>query len=89
MNFSFFPSVKSNNGTLCTFDILLSATSSAHVASICNSILRQTDANERGLLKKQLPIVTWQAYFPNGRRKNDEAVPSGLFMLDIDHVEYA
>ena len=87
MKFSYFSSVKSNSGIECTHDILLSATGSITTAVLCNSILRCTDANERGLLKKRLPIVTWQAYFPNGRRKNDEAQPSGLFMLDIDHVD--
>ena len=87
MKFSYFSSVKSNSGIECTHDILLSATAATTTAVLANSILRCTDANERGLLKKRLPIVTWQAYFPNGRRKNDEAVPSGLFMLDIDHVE--
>lgn len=87
MKFSYFSSVKSNSGIECTHDILLSATGSTTTAVLCNSILRCTDANERGLLKKRLPIVTWQAYFPNGRRKNDEAQPSGLFMLDIDHVD--
>lgn len=87
MKFSYFSSVKSNSGIECTHDILLSATAATTTAVLANSILRCTDANERGLLKKRLPIVTWQAYFPNGRRKNDEAVPSGLFMLDIDHVD--
>ena len=87
MKFSYFSSVKSNSGIECTHDILLSATGSTTTAVLCNSILRCTDANERGLLKKRLPIITWQAYFPNGRRKNNEAVPSGLFMLDIDHVD--
>lgn len=36
--------------------------------------------------KKRLPIVTWQAHFTDGRRSNKSAVPSGLYMLDIDHV---
>ena len=87
MKFSYFSSVKSNSGIECTHDILLSATAATTTAVLANSILRCTDANERGLLKKRLPIITWQAFFPNGRRKNDEAVPSGLFMLDIDHVD--
>ena len=87
MKFSYFSSVKSNSGIECTHDILLSSTAATTTAVLANSILRCTDANERGLLKKRLPIVTWQAYFPNGRRKNDEAQPSGLFMLDIDHVD--
>ena len=38
-------------------------------------------------LKKRLPILTFHATFKNGRRKNDDAVPSGLSIYDIDHIE--
>ena len=37
-------------------------------------------------MKKQLPLITPHATFKNGRRKNDEAIPSGLSMYDIDHM---
>lgn len=37
-------------------------------------------------LKKQLPVVCWQASFKDSCRKDASAVPSGLFMLDIDHT---
>ena len=37
-------------------------------------------------LKSQLPILTPHATFRNGRRKNDEAIPSGLSIYDIDHI---
>ena len=37
-------------------------------------------------LKKQLPILTLHATFKNGRRKNDEAIPSGLAIYDLDHI---
>ncbi len=40
----------------------------------------------KGELKKRLPIVTFHATFRNGRRKNDEAIPSGLSIYDIDHI---
>ena len=36
--------------------------------------------------KKRLPIFTFHATFSGGRRKNGEAVPSGLSMYDIDHI---
>ena len=36
--------------------------------------------------KKQLAIFTPHATFPNGRRVNEDAVPSGLSMYDVDHV---
>ena len=38
-------------------------------------------------LKKRLPIITFHATFKNGRRKNDDAVPSGLSIYDLDHIE--
>ena len=87
MKFSYFTSVKSASGIECTPEVLLSATHDPNLMSTCSAIAYCTDADQRGKLKKRLPIVTWQAYFPNGSRKNAEAVPSGLFMLDIDHVD--
>lgn len=36
--------------------------------------------------KKRLAIFTPHATFPNGRRVNEDAVPSGLSMYDVDHV---
>lgn len=86
MKFSFFESVKTAHGRECTYETFLDATQSERVRYLCAQIARETDADKRGELKKQLPIVTWQAYFP-GARKNSEAEPSGLFMLDVDHVE--
>lgn len=37
--------------------------------------------------KKRLPAVMWQASFGGKARKNENAVPSGLYMLDLDHLE--
>lgn len=87
MKFSYFTSVKSASGIECTPEVLLSATHDPNLMSTCSAIAYCTDADQRGKLKKQLPIITWQAYFPNGSRKNAEAIASGLFMLDIDHVD--
>ncbi len=36
--------------------------------------------------KAKLPAITPHAIFSNGRRSNSEAIPTGLAMLDIDHV---
>lgn len=44
---------------------------------------------EKSRLKAFLPVITWQSYFPNGKRKSSEAEPSGLFMIDVDHIENA
>lgn len=37
--------------------------------------------------KKRLPAVMWQASFGGQKRSNANAVPSGLYMLDLDHLE--
>lgn len=37
--------------------------------------------------KKRLPAVMWQASFAGKARKNENAIPSGLYMLDLDHLE--
>lgn len=85
MKFSFFESVKHGLGEVCTYDKFLDATESKSVAAKARAI-KDGSAN-KDKLKSELPAVTWQAYFPNGKRISREAIPSGLYMLDIDHVE--
>ena len=82
----------------CTPDLLNQALDSPHVAKVCAEIedtlekLRQgaitKDEYEtlKGQLKKRLPIFTFHATFKNGRRKNDDALPSGLSIYDLDHI---
>lgn len=85
MKFSIFASVRAQRGELCTAEKFHEVTSSADVERICAAISHETDKDKIAELKKQLPIITWQAYF-EGKRLAKEAQPSGLFMLDIDHV---
>ncbi len=83
MKFSFFESVKGKvKGVLCTWERFCNAIDSPKVAQIAKAV-----AAGKSELKSSLPAVTWQAYFPDGERKSDKAVPSGLFMLDIDHMD--
>lgn len=86
MRFTIFDSVRSAKGRLCTHEEFLQASMAERTHKVCKEIAETEDAERRAELKKQLPIITWQAYFEKGR-KNKEAQPSGLFMLDIDHVE--
>ncbi len=86
MKFSVFKSPKSQKGVECTYERYLEVANSQQLLRLCNDIAAEKDADKRGELKKKLPVITWQAFFPN-RRVSSEAVPSGLFMLDIDHVE--
>ena len=61
------------------------------IQDICDQIklLDGQDPDELARLKKQLPIITPHAcrFTGDGKRKSANAVPSGLIMLDIDHVE--
>ena len=82
----------------CTPELLNKVLDSSSVAKTCAEL---EDALERcrrgeltkeeyetlkGELKKRLPVVTFHATFKHGRRKNDEAIPSGLSIYDIDHI---
>ena len=83
----------------CTPDLLNRAFDSVQVAQTCAEIEDALEAHRRGELtkeeyetkkaelKKQLPVATFHAMFKNGKRKNDEAVPSGLSIYDLDHIE--
>lgn len=84
--FSIFPSVRSQKGDDCTYEKYLQLSEDKELQKLCNLIAATEDNDERQRLKKGLPVVTWQAAF-DGRRVNAEAKPSGLFMLDIDHVD--
>lgn len=84
--FTIFDNVKAQGGRDCTYEVYLEVANSEKVLRICNRIAAEEDPDKRGDIKKLLPAVTWQAAF-DGRRANKNAKPSGLFMLDIDHVE--
>ena len=97
MSFGIAKNVKSEV-RVCTPDLLNEALDSPHVAKICAEIEDALEAYRRGELtkeeyeklkaelKKQLPIITFHATFKKGRRKNDDAEPSGLSIYDLDHI---
>ena len=63
---------------------------SPFVQEICDKIilLDGKDPEEMARLKQQLPVVYFHAQsFKDNLRKSANAVPSGLVMLDIDHVD--
>ena len=86
MKFSYFASPKASKGVECTHEQYLQAANDPKLLRLCNDIAHEEDKDKRSELKKRLPVITWQAFFP-GRRVASEAQPSGLFMLDIDHVD--
>ena len=61
------------------------------IQDICDQIklLDGKDPDEMARLKRQLPVITPHAcrFTGDGTRKSANAVPSGLVMLDIDHVD--
>ena len=57
------------------------------VKNTCDLIAKATSTDEIGRLKRGLPAFCWHAWFDEGKRKNYAAHPSGLIMLDLDHVE--
>ena len=78
---------------VCTPEIWDQLIDSPEVKSICDQIaaLDSTtpDYNDRKqALKRRLPIIIpHAASFRNGKRVSADAIPSGLAMLDVDHVE--
>ena len=83
----------------CTPDLLNAALDSVQVAKVCaeledalekcrrGEIAKEDYETLKGALKKKLPILTFHATFKNGRRKNEDALPSGLSIYDLDHIE--
>jgi hypothetical protein len=84
--FSMFSSVKAQRGERCTQDKFNEVSASPVVRDLCEAVAAETDHNKQGLLKKQLPIITFQAYFA-GARKNALAEPSGVSIYDGDNIE--
>lgn len=81
-----FRSPKAQTGEICTYERYLQVANDPALLQTCNLIAAEQDPDKRGELKKKLPVITWQASF-EGKRLAKEAKPSGLFMLDIDHVD--
>jgi hypothetical protein len=78
---------------VCTPEIWDSLIDSPAVTNTCAAIAaldpNATDyADRKQALKKRLPIIIpHAASFKNGKRVSADAIPSGLAMLDVDHVD--
>ena len=82
----------------CTPELLDKVLDSSSVAKTCaeledalercrrGELTKEEYETMKGELKKLLPVATFQATFKHGRRKNDEAIPSGLSIYDIAHI---
>ena len=83
---------------VCTPELFNRYLDSPLVADVCTEIADALETCLSGGLrreeyetiktaaKKRLPIATFHATFPSGHRKNDDAVPSGLAIYDLDHI---
>ena len=91
--FQYQESVSKGAPQLCTPAIWNSIIDSLEVKRICDRIAaldpQAEDYNDRKQkLKRRLPvIIPHAASFKNGRRVSADGIPSGLAMLDVDHVE--
>ena len=98
MKFGISNNVKSRVVRECTPELFRQALDSPLVARVCAEIEDALEAVRRGEMskddfetlkaarKKMLPVITPHATFRNGRRLNADAVPSGLSMYDVDHI---
>jgi len=98
MSFGIANNVKSRVVRICTPELFNRALESQVVADVCAQIKDALEAVRRGEmspedfetlksnLKKALIIFTFHATFKNGSRKNDDAIPSGLSIYDLDHI---
>ena len=99
MSFGISNSVRSRAVRTCTPELFWKCMRSDYVATVCAGIADVWEQWKRGELskeefeeiknreKKRLPIFTFHATFPSGRRLNADAVPTGLSIYDIDHLD--
>ena len=84
-------SISSGTPTPVLWSEIEQAMRDPRVQHICDQIklLDGQDPEELARLKRQLPIITPHAcrFTGDGSRKSANAVPSGLVMLDIDHID--
>ncbi len=91
--FQYQESVSKGTPKPCTPEIWDSLIDSPAVANTCAAIAALDPnaadyADRKQALKKRLPIIIpHAASFRNGKRISADATPSGLAMLDVDHVD--
>ena len=96
--FDYIQNIRSHHTVPCTTKILHTVMRSTIVGQTCAEIAdcheqllrgemsREDFEAKKSELKRRLPAFCFHAHFKNGRRLNAEAEPSGLSILDIDHI---
>ena len=59
----------------------------AQMAGCTDEAARRKLQDQIGVLKRGLPAFCWHATFKNGKRNSFSAIPSGLAMIDVDHID--
>ena len=97
--FDYIQNIRSHHTVPCTAEILHTVMRSTIVGQTCAEIAdcheqllrgemsREDFETKKSELKRRLPAFCFHAHFKNGRRLNAEAEPSGLSILDIDHIK--
>ena len=96
--FDYIQNIRSHHTVPCTAEILHTVMRSTIVGMTCAEIAdcheqmlrgemsREDFETKKSELKRRLPAFCFHAHFKNGRRLNNEAIASGLSILDIDHI---
>ena len=96
--FDYIQNIRSHHTVPCTTVILHTVMRSTIVGQTCAEIAdcheqmlrgemsRENFETKKSELKRRLPAFCFHAHFKNGRRLNADAVPSGLSILNIDHI---
>ena len=91
--FQYQEKVNAGAPMLCTKEKWDELIDSPEVSNVCKQIAALDEtasdyAERKQALKRRLPIIIpHAASFKNGKRVSADAIPSGLAMLDVDHVE--
>lgn len=86
MKFDYAKSVLAPTEVL-TLEKFLELTHSEELRQKCLRVHNAIGTKDYAAAKRALPVVMWQAHYPDGKRHDESAVPSGLYMLDIDHID--
>ena len=77
----------SSPASICTQEVFEATLGNARVAELNRAAMAEPNAEQRALIKKQLPAFCFHATFSDGKRHNQSARPSGLYIIDLDHVQ--
>lgn len=79
----------SSPASVCTQEIFEATLDNPRVAELNRAAMAETNSDRRAQIKKQLPAFCFHATFSDGKRHNQSAVASGLYIIDLDHVKAA